>query len=130
MTLTPHTPLYLQHHLADIRQYRLPSEARNSTFLSKQYRDRPVLQLYTHIATPTAHTHNASRDESACARLPGPHSVRTWCFLQYLHIHAQGDTKGPAAHCQQAYGLVSIGMVLPHGSHRYTLRICFFYNLY
>ena len=32
------------------------SEARNRSFLSKSYRDRPVLQIYTHIATPTAHT--------------------------------------------------------------------------
>ena len=56
MTLTPHTPLYLQHHPADIRQYHFTSEARNRTFLSKPYRNRPVLQLYTHIATPTAHT--------------------------------------------------------------------------
>lgn len=60
----------------------------------------------------------ASRDDFAPAGLPGAHSMRAWCLIQYLHIVSQGHTKGSAAYCKPAHGLVPARMVLSHGSYR------------
>lgn len=70
----------------------------------------PVTQL-AHFA------HDASLNELARAGLPSSHFVRTGSLFQYFYIDTEGDTKGYAAHCQQAHVVVSARVVLPHGSH-------------
>jgi hypothetical protein len=41
--------------------------------------------------------------------------MRTGRVFQHIYIDAERDTKGASAHREQAHGLVSARMVLPHG---------------
>lgn len=67
-------------------------------------------------ATPRKHTRHAAR-HPALTGLPGRHPVWPWRLADHIHLVAQGHSEGAATHCQQAHGVVSARMVLPHGSH-------------
>jgi hypothetical protein len=70
--------------------------------------------------------HNASRN-NALARPPGLHLLRSRSLTQHFHIFAQGSAQSAHPNREPAHGLVSSGLVLSHGCHRYasSWRIAF-----
>lgn len=64
--------------------------------------------------------HHAPR-KYARAGLPGADSLRTWRFSGHFHLQPEGLPQGPGPYRQSPHGLVSAGVVLPHGNHEYVM---------